>query len=260
MSHRTRGRMLNKDISDSSKYASLSPEAAVLFTMIIPHLNSHGKLNGGVGFIKDEVCPKIKYLTIHNLSTLLAEISEKTNIKWFKNDERCWIHSLNFLSQHQNLKPDRLGQDLLPTYSGPTPEYSSLTPPEVEVEVEVEDQGKSGVTQDQVQSSESPEEQEKLKRQISLKIKSMERTIGKGLSGSLLNCLAAKKASMEDVNQVLAQLIKYEIYKKPYALRILDELKQQRNAQDNRTAAEDRDNGNNIAGLLKELSKHYQEE
>ena len=130
---RTKGRMLNRDISNSKKFAALSPKAAVLFCMIIPHLNSHGKLNGGAGFLKDEICPRLNYISLNDISKLMKEISDNTNMKWFEHEGRFWIHSINFLSQHQELKVDRLGQDLLPSYSGVNPD---LVPPEVEEEEE----------------------------------------------------------------------------------------------------------------------------
>jgi hypothetical protein len=135
------GRMINRDISNSDKFASLSPEAAVLFAMLIPWFNAHGKLNGGTGYIKDEVCPKISYLTYENIPGYLKEITEKTNVKWFKKDGRCWIHSLSFNSEHQRL--DKKGVDKLPSYSPePVGDCSNTSqnkvPPEIEVEYELE--------------------------------------------------------------------------------------------------------------------------
>lgn len=130
------GRMIRKSISDSKGFASLSPEAAVLFCMIIPHLDSYGKMNGGAGYVKDEVCPRVSYLTLELLPSLLAEISQKTNMKWFDVDGRMFIHSTKFLKNHQKLSTDKIGSDKLPSYSGVTLELLAL---EVEVEVEVED-------------------------------------------------------------------------------------------------------------------------
>ena len=91
----TEGRMIRKSISDSADFMLLSPEAAVLFCMIIPHLNSHGKLQGGPAFIKEIVCPKIPYLTLKNIPSLLKEISDKTDMKWFEHDSRNWIHAIH---------------------------------------------------------------------------------------------------------------------------------------------------------------------
>jgi hypothetical protein len=113
-----KGRMLTRDIADSCKIAALSPEAAVLFFMIIPHLNSYGKINGGCGYIKDCVCPRVPYLTLMNIPLLLEEITEHTNLKWFEENNRQWIHAVKFLTDHQKLDPAKLGNDKLPSYPG----------------------------------------------------------------------------------------------------------------------------------------------
>jgi len=110
------GRMINRAIADSDKFAALTPEAAVLFALLIPWFNSHGKLNGGPGHIKDEICPKVPYLTYENIPALLTEISGKTNVKWFMSGGRHWIHALKFNSEHQRLEK-KLGIDKLPSYS-----------------------------------------------------------------------------------------------------------------------------------------------
>jgi len=110
------GRMIRRSISESEKIASLSPEAAVLFMMLIPHFNSYGKMAAGPGVIKDEVVPLISYLTYENIPVYLQEISDKTNVKWFREGTKWWLHALHFLSEHQSLNKDKLGQDSLPTY------------------------------------------------------------------------------------------------------------------------------------------------
>lgn len=150
------GRMLRRDIANSSGFASLSPMAAVLFCMLIPHFNAHGKLNGGAGFIKDEICPKVPYLTYANIPGLLQEISDRTSVKYFEHDSRWWLHSIHFLTRHQKLRPEKLGEDKLPSWSvelrensgscsGELRDYSGTTPknllPEEEVEEEVEEEG-----------------------------------------------------------------------------------------------------------------------
>lgn len=149
---RTEGRMIRRQISDSKQFAALSPEAAVLFVMIIPQLNSHGKLNGGPGFIKDEVCPRVSYLTVDNLPALLEEISEKTDIKWFCVEERYYIQALKF-DDHQKLDKTKVGKDLLPSYSGVSRELVQSKSgvsrelvghkEEVKVEVKVEEEVKA---------------------------------------------------------------------------------------------------------------------
>lgn len=111
----TDGRMIRKSISDSNDFASLSPQAAVLFCMILPHLDTHGKLQGGPAFIKEIVCPKVNYLTIVNIPFYLQEICKKTDMKWFDYDSRYWIHAVHF-TEHQKLDKNKIGKDRLPNY------------------------------------------------------------------------------------------------------------------------------------------------
>lgn len=140
------GRMIRKRIAGSKNFAKLSPKAQVLFTMMIPHYNAHGKMNGGSGFIKDEVCPLIKFLTTRTISRYLREISRKTSVKYFRHGGRWWIHSINFNSHHQKLKIDRLGDDHLPSYPGlfkdksrTSQDFSGECPPEVKKKIREEE-------------------------------------------------------------------------------------------------------------------------
>lgn len=125
-----KGRMIRKTISRSQKIASLSKESMVLFVMLIPHFSSHGKMNGSPHFIKGEVVPLIDWLSIPVIERCLNEISEKTNVKWFKFKGLHYLHSVKW-AEHQELRADRLGNDDMPDYSWTTP---GLLPPEVEVE------------------------------------------------------------------------------------------------------------------------------
>jgi len=138
MAKESPGRMIRKSISESKGFASLTPRAAVLFTMLIPHYNAHGKMHGGPGYVKEIVCPLIEYLDSKTIPGLFKEISDKTNVKWFEKDGRMWLHSLHFLEEHQELRKDRMGPDLLPNYSETTPGVQHT-------EVEVKDKDKDQV-------------------------------------------------------------------------------------------------------------------
>ena len=145
---KARGRMLRKDAASSKKLAALSPKALALFLMLIPHFDSHGKLNGDVRFVKGEVVPLIPWFTIPVIRKALAEIDAKTNVRWFEAGGRWFLHALSW-REHQDLREDRLGADLLPSFQGLLPEHSRTTPGvlprevegEVEGEVEVEEKG-----------------------------------------------------------------------------------------------------------------------
>ena len=143
-----KGRMITTDIAYSLGFASLSKDAAILFCMMIPQLNSRGKMNGEPDYIKAVVCPRVDYLTVEIIPFLLREISDKTNVKWYKVNDRRFIHSLKFLKEHQKLRTDRLGIDHIPDYPGAeVRDLSGSTPGGVqrevkgsEVEVDLKDQ------------------------------------------------------------------------------------------------------------------------
>ena len=137
-----KGHMIRRDISLSRKFAALSPKAAVLFSMMIPHLDNHGKMNGDPMYIKSVVCPHISYLTIRVIKKCLQEIDQYTNVKVFQLDGLLYIHSMSW-KEHQKLQWNKLGADHLPSHpSAQVPEKSQsspgVVPHEVEVEVEVQ--------------------------------------------------------------------------------------------------------------------------
>ena len=133
-----KGRMISRKIRSSDKFASLSKDSMILFCMVLPHLNSYGKLNGEPNFIKGECVPKIKFFTIKKISECMKEINQKTNMKYFKLNGLWYVHALSF-SNHQKLEKLKMGIDDLPSHGvvldqSPT----SLRPVAHEVEVEVE--------------------------------------------------------------------------------------------------------------------------
>lgn len=124
-------RMIHKEISRSKKIASLSKESLILFTMLIPHFNAHGKMNGEPHFIKGEVLPLLKWATVDIIKKCLTEINATTNVKWYVVDELYYLQSLNW-TDHQNLRSDRMGEDKLPAYSMSS---TGLVPHEAKVSI-----------------------------------------------------------------------------------------------------------------------------
>jgi len=137
------GRMIRRDISNSKKIASLSAKALALFLLLIAHLDSYGKMNGDPRYIKAEVVPLIPWFTEKTIRKCLEEINTHTNLKWFEYEGRLYLHSLSW-EEHQDIRKDRIGKDLLPSYPGVLQDYSRSTPGLLphEVEVEVEDKEK----------------------------------------------------------------------------------------------------------------------
>jgi len=116
MGKKCKGRMINVDISLSRKVGNLSPHALSLFCMLIPHFNAHGKMLANPYLVKGLVCPLIDWMTPELIQASLIEISDKTNVKFWQDDDGLYyLHSLNW-TDHQELKSDRLGPDYLPSY------------------------------------------------------------------------------------------------------------------------------------------------
>ena len=130
---KSKGRMIRTDISRSQGVSQLSPESLSLFCLLIPHFNAHGKMNGEPHFIKGEVCPLVEWLTVKKIERCLTEIGQTTNVKWFSHKGLRYLQSLNF-SDHQELRPDRMADDSMPSYDSPgvVQDSPGLLRPEVE--------------------------------------------------------------------------------------------------------------------------------
>jgi len=110
------GRMIKKSIAHSNGFAKLSPEAGVLFCLILPHLDCHGKLSGELYTVKGVAAPKLEYMNLKVIESCLKEITIHTNLKWWKDKKGgCWLHAINF-QKHQKLRDDRMGDDYLPSW------------------------------------------------------------------------------------------------------------------------------------------------
>jgi len=132
--------MIRKDTSNSKGLARLSPRALSLFLMLIPHFSAFGKMNGDPMFIKSEVVPLITWFTLPTIRKALQEIDRETNVKWFEAEGRRYLHSLKW-DEHQDLRTDRRGRDLIPSYPGEVRDKSGSSPGEVPHEVEGEVEG-----------------------------------------------------------------------------------------------------------------------
>ena len=85
-------------------------------------------------------------LYLPTIRKALREIDKETNVKWFEAGGRWYLHSLKW-DEHQDLRTDRRGRDLIPSYPGEVRDKSGSSPGVVppEVEVEVEGEGKKEV-------------------------------------------------------------------------------------------------------------------
>jgi len=144
----------------------------VLFCLLIPHFNAHGKMNGDPGYLRAEVCPRIQYLTHNKIEIYLREIDIHTNVKWFQHDGLWYLHSLKW-KEHQDLPEKKLGADILPSHpSVKVPDQSKTTPgvvpPELEVKREKEEEVEAAPRPQKAGAS-APEVEDKVEFEVKRK-------------------------------------------------------------------------------------------
>lgn len=74
-------------------------------------------MDGNLYTIKGTVCRYVDWLTLEKIELCLKEITEKTDMKWWEDENGdYWIHALNFEKHQPGLRLDRRGDDKLPSY------------------------------------------------------------------------------------------------------------------------------------------------
>ena len=109
-------RKLPKSIIEGDDFSFLSQPARELRLVIIPYMNSHGKMMGNPYTLKGMLFPKIDWWTPAKIERYMREISEKTPVKWFSDHMGVkYVHDLSF-QDHQNVRKDKKGKDTFPSF------------------------------------------------------------------------------------------------------------------------------------------------
>jgi len=137
--------MIRRSIATDKGIARLNAEQTAVFCMILPHLDSYGKMIGEPAYVKEVALPFASWATVQIVEEALKAISRHTRVRWFRGrDGRRYLHAVQF-ERHQSLEKDKRGADLLPSYlqSKSASKSSSSRRPVVEsVAPEVEVEGK----------------------------------------------------------------------------------------------------------------------
>lgn len=112
-----KGRMLNKKISFDEKVAELSLKSALFFTWCIPHLDVGGKILGDLNYLKGNVCPYRKDISVKDIEKSIVELAEKDLIVAY-GDAHKYLYFKGF-GKNQNLNPDKEAESIIPD---PSPE------------------------------------------------------------------------------------------------------------------------------------------
>ncbi len=110
------GRMLRRSIATDRGVARLTAEQTAIFCMILPHLDSYGKLIGEPAYIKEVALPFASWATLEVIESALKAINKLTSVKLFRHrDGRRYLHAVQF-ERHQQIEKNKRGMDLLPSY------------------------------------------------------------------------------------------------------------------------------------------------
>ena len=113
---RPQGRMIRRSIAVDRGVARLDATQTAVFCMLLPHLDSHGKMIGEPAYLKEVALPFATWATVPVVEDALKAINRHTSVKWFKHkDGRRYLHAVQF-ERHQKLEKNRLGADLLPSH------------------------------------------------------------------------------------------------------------------------------------------------
>jgi hypothetical protein len=109
------GRIIKKCISESKKLAELKSDSArLLYTWLIPHLDSSGRYVADPEIIKGHIVPKIKTMTISKIKQILDELADTGLIRLYKSNGEVYLELIKFAEFQKSLALDREPKSKLP--------------------------------------------------------------------------------------------------------------------------------------------------
>ena len=120
------GRMLKRNISESRRLAELqTDQARLLWTWMMPYLDSEGRFHASPDIVKGKVVPRLKTFTEKNIGSFIKDMARLGLIILYEVDGELLLQYRNF-DRFQNIKKDRESaplpgpsdQDLLRIESG----------------------------------------------------------------------------------------------------------------------------------------------
>lgn len=113
------GRILKKCISESKKLAELKTDSArLLYTWLIPHLDSAGRYLADPEIIKGHIVPKLKTMTVSAIKQILNELADSGLICLYKSGDEIYLEFAKFKEYQKYL--DREARSKIPSPEGNT--------------------------------------------------------------------------------------------------------------------------------------------
>lgn len=127
------GRFLSKSIAWSEQVGSVSFVADYLFTRMIPHLDSAGRISGAPKAIKAMACPLRDDVTAEHVAAALEELVAAELIVWYRVGQQHFVEFPGFVNHQRGARLDREAPSRIPPPDGEGVEqvrtYSGVTPP-----------------------------------------------------------------------------------------------------------------------------------
>lgn len=112
------GRFLSKSIAYSAQVGRVSLEADYLFTRMIPHLDSAGRMSGEPLSIKAQCCPLRSEITPEVVEECLVELALEGLVYWYAGPDGT--RHLDFPGFHQHQRGARLEREAPTVRPSPT--------------------------------------------------------------------------------------------------------------------------------------------
>lgn len=120
------GRFVSRSIAQSYDLASVSLEAAFLFTWCIPHLDRDGRMAGDPELVRSIVCPLRPELDVDTIACLIGELAEYELVEWYRWKRRHVLAFPGFAKHQRGLRYDREKESRFPP-----PDASGCTPADI---------------------------------------------------------------------------------------------------------------------------------
>lgn len=112
-----RGRMISKAISLDAKVNALSDDTArLLWTWLIPHLDSEGRMYGDAQAIKSIVFPR-RSISTAKVEKILQQLEEKKLIIRYSVDGNTYLSAPNFEKHQSGIRKDRESPSQIPPFT-----------------------------------------------------------------------------------------------------------------------------------------------
>lgn len=112
-----RGRMLDKEVSESNSFADLKDSnSQLLCVLLTPWWDDHGKMIGDEAWIKGNIVRKLPQFTLKEVSRCLKNIHNHLNVHWWteENSQNKWLYWEKF-DKFQTISDEKKGKDRLPS-------------------------------------------------------------------------------------------------------------------------------------------------